>query len=1143
MTLNNIFKKENLFDFENYKLENKIVTDDVVGVTFCAVKKYNETSKNVAVLAQNLFIAEQIRDLLIDFVGNENIIYLPSEELIESEFLAASPDIKCDRISGLIDLLNAEHKIIIMNVATAIRYFPSPELFCSKIIKLSVGNLADCGDLKAKSLQNGYIFQSKVEKSGDFSCRGDIFDIFPFGATNPIRIDFFDDEIESIREFKIETQESFNDLTTVTINPATEMMLTAEEEKNLESKLINALNSESTNTDLRKAVLEDIERMKINFNNQAFYKYYSFLQDRNYSIFDYFKADTLIVSNYDLCNTELYKLVEDGNNFVMKLKENHKIIKDLQLFYETFKYGPSITNEVLNAASLEGAKQINIKSPYIVANSIEASLSSLKNYSNAGYKIYMFFDNEQQLNFYKTSLLLEKNLSFAAFLNAETVISHLSNGFDFPEKKVLFVSSKELFGINYSKTKYATKFKNAQVLKSYEELKIGDFVVHEKHGIALYEGIVQMKVNDVVSDFMSLKYDGKDRLYAPLEHFKYIRKYVGREGFVPKLSKLFGTRWNNTKKKVLEKVDFLAEKLATLYREREITEGYAFPEDDVFQLDFERKFPYQLTVDQQQAVEDIKRDMESAKPMDRLICGDVGFGKTEVAFRAAFKCINGGKQALLLCPTTLLAKQHYQRALERFSGFGVKIVCLSRFSTTKEFKESVQEIKEGKIHFVIGTHKALSKLVEFNDIGLLIIDEEQRFGVEHKETITMKYKNVDVLTLSATPIPRTLQQSLVGMKSISVINTAPSDRNPIQTYLIEHNDDTITELIARELGRNGQVYYVHNDVTNILEIKHKIMQNVKGATVDVVHGQMKKSEIEEVMNKFYNGETQVLVATTIVENGIDVARANLIIIERAERFGLAQLYQLKGRVGRSNRLAYAFLTYNPKKELDEVATKRLKSIQEFTELGSGYKIAQRDLMIRGAGDILGSEQAGFIDDVGIDLYLKLLNDAIAKKEGKEVDRPIEFKRISANGFIPDSYAEQSNKFEIYSWIDKCKNIEELQRIWNKIKDVYGKIPEELVNVLKLRKIKIMLLKEEFADFNEDKISFTVYLNEKFTQYRGIGSKLFIKLMGFGKCLNVKMVNRIMQVIINKGDNYLDTIYSILINIDNLYQSYVKDEIR
>ena len=1143
MTLNKIFEQEKLFELEQYNFEKNIITDDVVGVAFCALKKYRETAKNTAVLAQNLFIAEQIRDILIDFVGNENVIYLPSEELVESEFLAASPDIKCDRITGLIDLLTANHKIIIMNVATAIRFYPNPQLFASRILKLKLNDEIKISELKAKTLQNGYIFQNKVEKSGSFSSRGEIFDIFPFGAQNPIRIEFFDDVIESIRSFNVETQESYEDLDEITINPATEIIFTDEEFQNIENKLLAALEEEKTNLDLRKSVMDDIERMKININNHAFYKYYSFLQDRNYSIFDYFKADSLILSNHDLCFTELNKLVEDGYNHIVKLKEANKIIKDLQLFHETFKYSTSIKEEIYNGATLKDAKNINIKVPYISSGSVSASLNSIEKYAKLGYKIYIFFENEQQLNFYKTSLLLEKNCSFAEILNAETIIMHLSSGFDFLDAKVLLLTSKEIFGINYSRSKYLSKFKNAQVIRSYDELKIGDFVVHEKYGIALYQGITRMKVGGVENDVLSLQYEGAEKLFIPLEHFKYIRKYVGREGFTPKLSKLYSSKWDTTKKRVQEKLDFLAEKLSLLYKERETTTGFAFQPDDVFQLDFEKKFPYKLTVDQEKAVEDIKVDMESDKPMNRLICGDVGFGKTEVAFRAAFKCINSGKQALLLCPTTLLAKQHYQRALERFSGFGVRISCLTRFTTTKEFNNDIKDIKAGKIHFVIGTHKALSKNVEFYDIGLLIIDEEQRFGVEHKESITMKYRNIDVLTLSATPIPRTLQQSLVGMKSISIINTAPQDRNSIQTYLIEHDDKTIYELIARELGRNGQVYYVHNDVSTIFDVKYKIEENVRGSKVEIVHGKMKKSDIDDVMNRFYAGDVQVLVATTIVENGIDVARANLIIIEQADRFGLAQLYQLKGRVGRSNRLAYAFLTYNPKKVLDEVAEKRLKSIQEFTELGSGYKIAQRDLMIRGAGDILGSEQAGFIDDVGIDLYLKLLNDAIAKKEGRYEEKEIEYKKISADGFIPDIYANESNKFEIYKWIDNCKNIEDLQRIWNKIADIYGKIPPELNNVLKLRKIKIILLKEEFADFSEDKNTFTVYLNENFTRFDGIGYKLFMKLMSFNKQVLIKTVNRNIKIAITKGKDYLDIIYSVLTNIDDLYNNYLKNEIR
>lgn len=1134
MTLNKILEKENLLNSDIYDFKNIISTDPIIGVSFCALKKYNENSGNVCIVAPNLYTAEQIRDFLVDFVGNENLIYLPSEELIESEFLAASPDIRCERVNGISSLFSADHKIILMNVATALRYYSDPQLFLEKVIKIKVGDIVDFKDLKSKTLQNGYIFQNRVEKSGDFSYRGDIFDIFPFNAKFPIRIEFFDDEIESIRYFKVETQESFDKVNSLEIIPATDVILSLSELENMRKRLLFSLNDDQNNDDLRRNVIADLERLEINFFRPEAYKYYSFLQERNYTIFDYFKADCVFFSDRAAITTETDKLNEDAFVYLSKSYENNKNIKDLQLFYEYIKFERASNEVVFNDIFNEKALKINLKKPIISTGNIKSVINSLKLYEDQGYKIYYFFENEQQLNFFKTSLELEKYAGSAAFLEENSYICNLSSGIEFVKNKILFLSAKELFGVNYARSKYETKFRNSQIIKSFDELNHGDYIVHEKYGIGVYQGIKILTTNGFENDYIELLYEGNQKLYIPQEHFKYIRKYVGREGYVPKLSKLFSGAWDRTKKKVEEKVDFLAEKLSVMYRERDQIKGFAFEKDDEFQIDFENKFPYALTEGQKQTVEEIKKDMESSKPMNRLVCGDVGFGKTEVAFRAAFKCLNNGKQVLLLCPTTVLAKQHFERALERFSGFGINIVCLTRFLSAKELRQASNDIVDGKVHFIIGTHKALSKNIVFNDLGLLIIDEEQRFGVEHKEIITLEQKNIDVLTLSATPIPRTLQQALVGMKSISVINSAPLDRNPIQTYLIEHDMDKIYSLISRELGRSGQVYYVHNNVSTILEVKRKIEAHIPNVIVDTVHGQMSKKEIEDTMTSFYKGDTQVLVSTTIIENGIDVGRANLIIIENADCFGLAQLYQLKGRVGRSNRLAYAFLTYNPKKELTDISKMRLKAIQEFTELGSGYKIAQRDLLIRGAGDILGREQAGFIDDVGIDLYLKMLNDAIAKRDGSYIDDSTEYKKIFANGYIPDEFALENEKFEIYKWVDSCKNIQELQGISKKIEDIYGKIPEEFINVLKLRKTKIMLLNEEFLDFTDDHESFTVYLSDKIKEVEGIGSKLLIKLYQYKKDATLSIVNGQVKVKIMKRNNYIDFIYSILNNIHNIY---------
>ena len=601
---------------------------------------------------------------------------------------------------------------------------------------------------------------------------------------------------------------------------------------------------------------------------------------------------------------------------------------------------------------------------------------------------------------------------------------------------------------------------------------------------------------------------------------------------------MFSSKWETAKNKVKEDVAELAIKLLNLYSDRLNIKRKPYLPDDEFQISFEKQFPYKLTNDQIIAIKDVKNDMEKDVPMNRLICGDVGFGKTEIAFIAAFKAINSGRQVVMLCPTTLLAKQHYERAVERFNGFDVKITLFTRFTTNKQINEDINEIKEGKVHFVIGTHKALNKKIIYKDLGLLIIDEEQRFGVEQKEKIKIANKDVDVLTLSATPIPRTLQLSLAGMRSISLISTAPINRAPIQTFLIEYNERFIVEVISRELGRHGQTFYLYNDVITMPEKINKLRANLPNARIEGVHGQMDKMLIDEIMNDFYNGNIDVLVTTTIIENGIDVSNANLIIVENADKFGLAQLYQIKGRVGRSNTLAYAYLTYRGNKNLTSDAKKRLKTIKEFTELGSGYKIAQRDLMIRGAGDILGKDQSGNINEVGIDLYLKLLNQEINKVKNNtnyEEEQKIDFAKISISGYIPNNYANDTNKIEIYNLVDNSNSIDELNKAIKKITDIYGAIPEEFVNLIKIRQLKIKLKNPLFLDFKEEGDYIVIVLNKEFSQIDGIGYKLFSLLISYKEKIKINFERGSIKIILYK--KYKDWFLSLNNLVDTLLKLY------
>ena len=624
-----------------------------------------------------------------------------------------------------------------------------------------------------------------------------------------------------------------------------------------------------------------------------------------------------------------------------------------------------------------------------------------------------------------------------------------------------------------------------------------------------------------------------------LNQYCLIRKYSGREGVIPKLSSLNTKTWEKTKEKIKERIDELTERLSALYKERAIIGGYAFPKDDEYQEKFNNEFSYKLTDDQEQAYREIRDDMEKPYPMDRLLCGDVGFGKTEVAFRAIFKCINAGKQAALLCPTTLLCRQHYELAKIRFASFGIRIAVFSRLIPLKEQRHYIDEIKNGNIHLVIGTHRLLNKEVVFNNLGLLVVDEEQRFGVEQKERIKEIKSDVDVLSLSATPIPRTLQMSLVGIRSLSLINTAPQFRTSIQTYVTPYNEAIIRELIERELSRDGQVFYVHNNVYSIYETATKLKRLVPLAKIGIVHGQMNREEIEYTMLKFYSGESNLLVATSIIENGIDVPNANMIIIENANRFGLAQLYQIKGRVGRGDRIAYAYLLYNEYKNMSEEARSRLRAIQEFAELGSGYKIAQRDLMIRGAGDLLGREQAGFIDSIGMDLYIKLLNESVNKKRKTAIFETKPNQLFNIDAYIPDEYVIKDEKVAAYQEIESAIDVASVNKIKKRLRDIYGRIPVAVNNLLLKKKIDLIISSEEFKSIKEFSNRITILLSSTFTDKKGIALKLFDVLNKYMEHLKVSYLNKELRIDVKKEGMWVNILEEV---VDKIHHLYLKEKI-
>ena len=714
-------------------------------------------------------------------------------------------------------------------------------------------------------------------------------------------------------------------------------------------------------------------------------------------------------------------------------------------------------------------------------------------------------------------------------------VNKIGFGIELVDEKIVIISANELFKTrNIKKPKYF-KYKNAKVLKDYQELNIGDYVVHDNHGIGQYLGIKTLEVQGFHKDYLYVAYAGDDTLYIPVEQFKMIRKYSSNEGKVPKINKLGGSQWQKTKTKARSKVDDIADKLIEIYSARINQPGYAFPSDSEIQLEFERSFGYELTVDQLRSVEEIKADMEKSQPMDRLLCGDVGFGKTEVALRAAFKAILGNKQVAFLCPTTILSMQHYKTMIARFKDFPVKIALLNRFTSTKEKKQILSDLKLGNIDLLVGTHRILSKDIVFKDIGLLCIDEEQRFGVKQKEKIKEYRKTIDVLTLTATPIPRTLQMSLMGIRGLSQIETPPKNRQPVQTYVIEKNNVLIKQIIERELARDGQVFYLYNRTSQIANVAYNITLSVPGARVAVGHGQMDKNELEDVMMRFVNKEFNVLVCTTIIETGIDIPNANTIIVEDADKFGLSQLYQIKGRVGRSNRGAYAYLLYNPTKVLNEEASKRLKAIKEFTELGSGYKIAMRDLAIRGSGDILGGTQSGFIDSIGFEMYMKILQDAINEKMGKEdveAEKEIKSVNVKVDGYIPHDYVSSDiEKLELYQRLDNAKTISGVDHLKSEFIDYYGKLPEEVSTLVEKRKLDILASTEIIENLAEVKGKMEITFTKGYSQ-NVKGDQLF-ELVNrlFTKPVFRQLGGKIV-IVLPKGDQWLERINQLITTLNS-----------
>lgn len=978
----------------------------------------------------------------------------------------------------------------------------------SGILKFSAGDTLDITEIKKTLVQMGYERGYQVESAGQFAVRGGILDIFPLTEDNPFRLELWGDEIDSIRSFDAQSQRSIENLNGVCIYPASEAVLSQELQKiGLEkiqkegTRIYEQFRGEMKTEEasrvkaLINTVTEEITELESAANLDS---YLSYFVDETMSFMDYFEKDkTLIFLDEPARIAEKGRVVEQEFSESMKhrLEKGYILPGQMQALYSCKEILAGMERRrcvALSALDMK-ANGVEVKLKYNILTktvspynrSFELLIKDLQRYKKSKYQVILLSGSRTRAMHLTEDLQREGLNCFYsedydhAIQPGEVMAAYgkLKKGFEYPDIKLVVISESDIFG-GEQKRKKKRKVYEGEKIQSFTELNIGDYVVHERYGVGIYRGIEKVEIQKTAKDYIKIEYDKGSTLYILATQLEAIQKFAGADAKKPKINRLDGQEWNKTKNRVRGAVKEIARELVELYATRQQTDGFEYGEDTVWQKEFEELFPFEETEDQELAIEATKSDMESSKIMDRLICGDVGYGKTEIAIRAAFKAVQEGKQVVYLVPTTILAQQHYNNFVQRMKDFPVRVDLMCRFCTSAQMKKTVEDLKRGMVDIVIGTHRVLSKDVEFKDLGLLIIDEEQRFGVTHKEKMKQLKKDVDVLTLTATPIPRTLHMSLIGIRDMSVLEEPPMDRLPIQTYVMEYNEEIVREAIHRELSRDGQVYYVFNRVNQIAEVASKIAELVPEASVAFAHGQMRERELENIMYQFINGEIDVLVSTTIIETGLDISNVNTMIIHDADNMGLSQLYQLRGRVGRSNRTSYAFLMYKQNKMLKEIAEKRLSAIKEFTDLGSGFKIAMRDLEIRGAGNLLGSQQHGHMEAVGYDLYCKMLNEAVKTLRGiesvQQFDTTIE---LDMDAFIPSSYIpNEYQKLDIYKRIAGIETQEESEEMLEELIDRFTEPPKSVENLLTIAQLKAKAHTCYYTEVKEngEKIKFTFY---------------------------------------------------------------------
>ncbi len=1041
---------------------------------------YESINSSMVILTHSDMEAKNIYEDL-SFYTND-VYYFPAKEVVFYNIDAISGDLRWARLKVIKEILNNNKKIIVTSIDSLTSVYTPKDLFMKYNIILNVDQDINFKELSRKLLECGYERVEAVEGKGEFSLRGGILDVFPPTSTYPYRIELFGDTIDSIRTFNTDSQRSIEKVDSMEIFPAKEIILSEEAlnrgKENILKELEELKSSDKSDKEriekLEALVTANIESLTETLTFETVDSYLPYFYEKPDSFFDYVKNYVYIVDEVKKCEGKLescyFEFKENYEAFLQRggiLPSQSNLLIDKEVLIEKLESNEVITLDVFatNSNILNPINKYSLNG--ITLNSYQGQLDLLiddiKEKKAKGYKTIILSGTRPRgerlvntLRDREIESVYRDEISSVEFGEVVITFGNLLKGFEYPDLKICVISDKDVFGEAKRKiSKRKTNRKGIGKIKSFAELKLGDYVVHANHGVGVYKGIKQIEVGGHKRDYLDIVYDKGDKLYVPVDQLDLVQKYIGSEGKTPKINKLGSNDWSKAKAKVKKSINEIAQDLVKLYATRATLRGHKFNKDTEWQRQFEDEFPFEETPDQLTSLEEIKKDMESDKPMDRLLCGDVGYGKTEVAIRAAFKAVMDGKQVAFLVPTTILAEQHYKNLLKRFSDFPVKIDMISRFRSAKEQKATLQAVKEGNVDILIGTHRLVSKDINFKDLGLLIIDEEQRFGVAQKEKIKSLKKNVDVLTLSATPIPRTLHMSLTGARDISVIETPPEERYPIQTYVVEQNDQLVRDAILREVNRDGQVYYVYNRVESIEGMAKYLSDLVPECKVGIIHGQMTERQLEKEMVSFMNREYDVLVCTTIIETGIDIPNVNTMIIHDSDKMGLSQLYQLRGRVGRSNRIAYAYFMYTKDKILTEVAEKRLKALKDFTELGSGFKIAMRDLEIRGAGNMMGSAQHGHMAAIGYDLYCRMLEDTIRIIKGEIEKEPIETTvDIKVDAYIPGVYIEDEiQKIEVYKKIAAIESLDDYMDIKAELEDRYSEIPEPVYNLMDIAYIK------------------------------------------------------------------------------------------